>query len=56
MSGRFVALLLMSTVPLYVFAAAGVQVNPTLKYMSKGMVAGVAGLTPGCSVMAESPL
>jgi hypothetical protein len=64
MSGRFEALLLISTVPLYVASVAGVQVNPTTRYASKGTetgkVTGVSGvvdrLTPGLSKMLESPV
>jgi hypothetical protein len=63
MSGRFAALLLISTVPLYVFALAGVQVSPTTRDASNGTVtgsgAGMSGaverLTPGLSVIPESP-
>jgi hypothetical protein len=55
MSGRFDALLLMSTVPLYGPAAGGRHVNWTTKVASKAMVAGVAGATP-LMVMGASPV
>ena len=56
MSGKFVELFLMSRVPVTLPGATGVQVNPTVKNLSYGMVAGVAGLTPGCRLMAGSPV